>query len=663
MSMAEADSLMETPDQTGGFDPVLLDVFEGVDVGLAVFDSNLELIRANDHYYDFCGYTKEGTPPGTPLQELMSRSLTRQDYDASEIETAIATSLLRLKVGGTHKFRFQTAAGKYIGVTRHRNPDGNLIETVQEITGVDAQMEGLDRLRSIAEIAHARMMHALDAMVDGFALYDPNDRLVVYNQKYVELNPHIADLIKPGARYESMLRKGVERGGLNLCGMDPEAFIQWDLQRHYNPGDAFERQLADGRWIRVLEKLTEDGSIVGTRSDITELKERELEVEKISGDLSRTSDQFDVALNNMIQGLCMFDADQKLLLCNRQYLEMYGFSPDVVKPGMHLSDIMRYSISLGNYKDEDAQAALQARHDPDRLKKRTTIKQFLRDGRVMAVMNEPMSNGGSIATYQDITVLERHESQLVAYTKKLERSNRELQDFAYVASHDLQEPLRKIEAFSDRLIRKHGGLLPEDGKMFVDRMQNAAGRMRELINDLLGYSRITTKAKPFQKVDMQELLGDVLSDLQMALQDSGGQVQYENLPTFDADKIQMRQLFQNLLSNALKFRKPDVSPLIKVTAEKETHLDDGGNAEVFWTFRLADNGIGFDNEYKDQIFTIFKRLHGRFEYEGTGIGLATCRKIVERHNGNIDADGVPDVGATFIIQLPAEQNNQEELTQ
>ncbi|MEM7425617.1 MAG: PAS-domain containing protein [Pseudomonadota bacterium] len=663
MNVAETEIITQQREDAAAFDQVLADVFDGVDVGLAVFDPDLKLIRANDLYYHLCGYSKETTPDGTRLQELMSRALSSQNYDPAEIDSAIATSILRLKVGGTHKFRFQTAAGKYIGVTRHRNPDGNLIETVQEITGIDAQMEGLDRLKSIAEIAHSRMMHALDAMVDGFALYDPDDRLVVYNQKYIDLNPHISDLIKPGASYEVMLREAVARGGFNLRGMDPEAFIQWNVQRHFNPGEPHELQLSSGHWVRVLDKQTEDGSIVGTRTDITELKQREIEVEKISGDLDRTTDQFDVALNNMIQGLCMFDSEQRLLLCNRQYLEMYGFSPDVVKPGMHLSDIMRYSISLGNYRDEDAQAALQARHDPDRLKKRTTIKQFLRDGRVMAVMNEPMPNGGSIATYQDITVLERHESQLVAYTKKLERSNRELQDFAYVASHDLQEPLRKIEAFSDRLLRKHGDLLPDDGKMFVDRMQNAAMRMRELINDLLGYSRITTKAKPFQQVDMQELLTDVLGDLQMALQDSQGRVEFEDLPKFDAEKTQMRQLFQNLLSNALKFRKPDVAPLIKITADKTTRTDEAGNSEDFWTFRLADNGIGFDNAYKDQIFTIFKRLHGRFEYEGTGIGLATCRKIVERHNGHIDADGVPDEGATFIIELPAKQSNQEELAQ
>ena len=640
-------------------DPLLLDVFEGVDCGLAVFDIDFQLIKANAQYLELCGYEQDDVPRGTPLQTLMARSLSSRGFQDSDIETATATTLLRLKVGGTHKFRFRTAGGKYITVNRHRNPDGNLIETVQEVHNADGRSEGADRLKFIAEIAHSRMMHALDAMADGFALYDPEDRLVVYNQKYVELNPHIADLIKPGAQYEAMLREGVSRGGFRLNGMDEETFINWDLQRHFNPGEPYERQLSDGRWIRTLERQAEDGSIVGTRTDITELKKRELEVQRISGDLDRTNDQFNVALNNMIQGLCMFDADQKLILCNRQYLEMYGFSPDIVKPGISLSDVMRYSISLGNYRDEDAQAALKARHDPKKLKERTTIKQYLRDGRVMAVMNQPMPNGGSIATYQDITVLERHEAQLLAYMNKLESSNRELQDFAHVASHDLQEPLRKIEAFGDRLKRKYGDMLPEDGQVFVDRMQHAAVRMRQLISDLLSYSRVTTKAKPFRQVDLKEILEGVVSDIEMRIEDNDGSVVLGDLPTFDADPSQMRQLFQNLLSNALKFKKPDVNPLVTVTASPLTKHDDSGTAHAFWSIKVADNGIGFDNRYKDQIFTIFQRLHGRFEYEGTGIGLATCRKIVERHHGTLDADGVPDEGATFTVELPAVQTNEE----
>lgn len=646
--------------ETQPLDPLVIDVFDGVDCGLAVFDADFNLIRANTQYLELCGYQPEDVPPGTSLETLMSRSLSSRGFDGPEIETATATTILRLKVGGTHKFRFRTAAGKYITVNRHRNPDGNLIETVQEVHNADGKTEGADRLRFIAELAHSRMMHALDAMIDGFALYDPEDRLVVYNQKYVELNPHIADLIKPGAQYEEMLRQGVARGGFRLNGMDDEAFINWDLQRHFNPGEPYERQLSDGRWIRTLERQSEDGSIVGTRTDITELKQRELEVQKISGDLDRTNDQFNVALNNMIQGLCMFDADQKLILCNRQYLEMYGFSPDIVKPGISLSDVMRYSISLGNYRDEDAQAALHARHDPKKLRERTTIKQYLRDGRVMAVMNQPMRNGGTIATYQDITILEQHEARLVAYMKKLEHSNRELQDFAHVASHDLQEPLRKIEAFGDRLMRKYGHLLPDDGRMYVDRMQNAAVRMRQLITDLLGYSRITTKAKPFRKVDLNETLDGVISDIQMRIEDDKGKVIVGDLPTFDADPSQMRQLFQNLLSNALKFKKPDVDPVVSVSADKLMRPGENGEQRAFWRIKVADNGIGFDNKHKDQIFTIFQRLHGRFDYEGTGIGLATCRKIVERHEGTLDADGVLDEGATFTVDLPAVQINNEE---
>ncbi len=660
MNATAYEAELNDDDDVPAIDPLLIDVFEGVDFGLAIFDREFELLRANRQYMELCGYQREDVPPGTTLQSLMAKSLASRGFDSAEIDTATATTMLRLKVGGTHKFRFQTAGGTYITVTRHRNPDGNLIETVQEVLGADSQSDGENRLKYIAETAHSRMMHALDGMADGFALYDPEDRLVVYNQRYVELNPHIADLIKPGAQYESMLRKGVKRGGFNLNGMDEETFIQWDLQRHFNPGESYERQLKDGRWIRTLEKQTDDGSTVGTRADITELKERELEVQKISGVLDQTNDQFNIALNNMVQGLCMFDSDQRLILCNRQYLEMYGFSAEVVKRGISLSDVMRYSISLGNYKDEDAQAALKARHDPDRLKERTTIKQHLRDGRVMAVMNEPMPNGGSIATYQDITVLEQHEVKLVAYTKKLERSNRELQDFAYVASHDLQEPLRKIEAFSDRLVRKYGELLPDDGKMYVDRMQNAAFRMRELITDLLGYSRITTKAKPFQKIDMKDVLDGVVSDIQMRIEEHNGTVEIGDMPTFDADRTQMRQLFQNLLSNALKFKKPDVDPVVLISSESVTRNKANGDQQAFWRFKIADNGIGFDNEYKDQIFTIFQRLHGRFEYEGTGIGLATCRKIVERHEGSIDADGVPDVGSTFIVELPAVQVNEEE---
>jgi signal transduction histidine kinase len=246
-----------------------------------------------------------------------------------------------------------------------------------------------------------------------------------------------------------------------------------------------------------------------------------------------------------------------------------------------------------------------------------------------------------------IVDLENSSAELVRKQVELERSNRELQDFASVASHDLQEPLRKVRAFGDRLAAKYGPELTDQGRDYLARMQDAAARMQALINDLLMFSRVTTRAQPFVPVDLNDLVRGVASDLEVRIQQTGATLHVEPLPTIDADPLQMRQLFQNLLSNALKFQRPDVAPALRVYAE------DSGEQDV--QLCVQDNGIGFDEKYLDRIFTIFQRLHGRIEYEGTGVGLAVCRKIVERHGGTITARSAPGEGATFIVTLPRSQ--------
>jgi signal transduction histidine kinase len=523
-----------------------------------------------------------------------------------------------------------------------------VVETAREVDGPASGIDLNTQFELIAEKSRSRLTHALDVMADGFALYDSSDRLVLYNRKYIDYSPLIGDLISPGISKETMLRESIRRGAFKLNGMSGDDYFTWRLDRHRNPREPLEVQLMDGRWLLITEKKTEDGGIVGTRSDITELKLREIEMLRISQQLHAKNKQFDTALGNMVQGLCMFDRDQRLIVVNRRYLEIYGFSPDVVKPGITLRGLMEYSVSLGNYTQEEAEKALAERSNPERLRTRTTIKQRLKDGRVIGVMNEPMEDGGSIATYQDITELERSAERAMEYTKKLENSNRELVDFAYVASHDLQEPLRKIEAFGDRLAKKYAAQLPEDGQMFVDRMQNAASRMRRLINDLLSYSRVTTNAKPFQRIALTEAVKEVIGDLQIRLEENHGKVDLGELPVIDGDPTQIRQLFQNLIGNALKFKKPDVPPVVTVHGKViPGDLKAGTPDQVVIT--IADNGIGFDNQFREQIFTIFQRLHSRNEYEGTGIGLATVRKIVERHSGTISADGQPGVGSSFTI--------------
>lgn len=234
--------------------------------------------------------------------------------------------------------------------------------------------------------------------------------------------------------------------------------------------------------------------------------------------------------------------------------------------------------------------------------------------------------------------------------QELSRSNEELQEFAFVASHDLQEPLRKIKTFGDRLKASCGDVLNEQGRDYLERMQNAARRMQTLIEDLLTLSRVTTRAQPFVAVDLLQVTQEVLSDLEISIQQTGATIEIGELPVIDADPLQMRQLLQNLIGNALKFHQKEIQPVVKIYSK--ILYDSEHVSPEQCQIIVEDNGIGFNEKYLDRIFNVFQRLHGRSEYDGTGIGLAICRKIVERHQGSITARSEPGRGAKFIVTLP-----------
>ena len=262
-----------------------------------------------------------------------------------------------------------------------------------------------------------------------------------------------------------------------------------------------------------------------------------------------------------------------------------------------------------------------------------------------------------IGIIRDITERKRADAALAHHIEELGRSNAELETFAYVASHDLQEPLRKVQAFGDRLISKYAEVLDERGLDYLSRMQDAAERMQTLIQSLLSFSRIGTDAEPHVPVDLDAVVQEVVGDLEVRIQETGAKVEVGDLPTIEADPTQMRQIFQNLIGNALKYRREGVAPVVRVSAE----VVDGAAAPPNGTparlcrFRIEDNGIGFEPQFADRIFGIFQRLHGRGEFEGTGVGLAICRKIAERHGGTISAEGRPGAGSCFTVTLPVQQ--------
>ena len=262
---------------------------------------------------------------------------------------------------------------------------------------------------------------------------------------------------------------------------------------------------------------------------------------------------------------------------------------------------------------------------------------------------------GIRSTLLDVTKRVRAEQALARRTQELIRSNAELEQFAYVASHDLQEPLRKILAFGDRLKAHAEAALGDQGRDYLERMQKAASRMQTLINDLLALSRIKRKGQPFVRVDLTTVVQDVLSVLETRMEPLGARVELGELPPLDADPAQMSQLFQNLIANALKFHRQDQAPVVKIYSRLLTSPEGNSHPSPLCRITVEDNSIGFDERYLDRIFQVFQRLHSRAEYEGTGVGPAICRHIVERHGGSITANSAPGEGAKFIVTLPLTQ--------
>ncbi|RAK02758.1 hypothetical protein LX87_00878 [Larkinella arboricola] len=252
--------------------------------------------------------------------------------------------------------------------------------------------------------------------------------------------------------------------------------------------------------------------------------------------------------------------------------------------------------------------------------------------------------------------LEQYQLELQMNIGELNRSNQELAEFAYVASHDLQEPLRKIQSFGTLLLQQASAELSPSAQDMIHRMHSAAERMHVLIKDLLSYSRLNTHQQTFRPVDLNDLISEVMVDLELNIRERNAQIKCPTLPTIKGNPLQLRQMFQNLLSNALKFRSPERPPQIRIRTEKVTIFDIPvpmrKREPAYLAISVEDNGIGFDERYHDRIFQLFQRLHSRDQYAGTGIGLTICKKVAEMHGGTIAAQSIPGEGATFTVYLP-----------
>jgi PAS domain S-box-containing protein len=400
------------------------------------------------------------------------------------------------------------------------------------------------------------------------------------------------------------------------------------------------------RWVSDSRSVVYDDAnmpvaIVGSLRDVTG--------RKLADEALRQREQdYLILLESTHDSIVVVDAETlKVVFGNRRSSLMFGFDPvlhDGV--GMNLLDFVYpedREIAIKGFMEDLYQRERRQRYD---------VRAKTKDGReiwvsALATRIEFQGRVAVLLSLKDVTETRRAEEKLKQTMEELVRSNTELERFAYVASHDLQEPLRMVTSYTQLLARRYKGKLDPDADEFIGYAVDGATRMQQLINALLDYSRIGTRGKPFEPTSCEEILNQAIANLQAAIEENGAVVTHGHLPTVMADATQMVQLFQNLISNAIKFHS-EMKPEVHVGAERNG---------TEWIFSVRDNGIGIDPQYFDRIFVIFNRLHNRQEYPGTGIGLTICKKIIERHNGRIWVESQPGNGATFYFTIP---NGREE---
>jgi signal transduction histidine kinase len=362
-------------------------------------------------------------------------------------------------------------------------------------------------------------------------------------------------------------------------------------------------------------------------------------------------------VDTLREPLLVLDAGQRVISANRCFYQTFQVSREETE-GCLIYDLGDHQWAIPRLR-ELLEAIIaentcfhdfEVDHEFPTIGRRTMI---LNARRLERRSGEPWL---TLLAIEDVTDRRRIEALLARHAQELARSNADLQQFATIAAHDLQEPLRKIEFFGEQLKIECEEALGDEGRDYLERMRNAAKRMQRLIGGLLTLARVSTTEHPFVPVDLADVTRSVVSDLEVQIEQAGARLDVGDLPTIEADPLQMRQLLQNVIDNSLKFYRPDEALIVKIHGEL-LGVRGGrpsGNSPVAKSCRVIveDNGVGFDEKYLDRIFGPFQRLCGRDQHEGTGMGLAICRKIVERHGGEIFAKSTPGKGSTFIVTLP-----------
>ncbi|HSH56157.1 MAG TPA: PAS domain S-box protein [Candidatus Limnocylindrales bacterium] len=653
--MAQTHKQQSVPKQLQTAEELFEATFNQAAIAMSIVNLDGSWERVNEVYPKMLGYTRA---------ELLTKTfldITHPDDRAGDVE--IGKKLL----AGSIK--------SYTREKRYLRKDGSVLWGIITATGVyDAKGKLLYVVATVQDITERKQYEtdltyqkALfqaqnDATPDAILVVSPEGKMLYYNQSFIDIW-HMPQKIIDSKDDKAALKHAMSQV------VDPEAFIKRVEYLYQYPDEISheEMTLKDGRVVErygVPVRGTDDSYFGWTWyfRDITRRKQAEAE-------LKQQSELTKIITDNATTGLLIMDDQQRCTFMNPAAEEITGFTfEEVLASDKPLHDIVHHKRPDGSTypmmecpidralptqnqtKGED----VFVKPDGSMYPVAFTASPIVRGSKPIGTVIELRDTTHEKAVEREIKQLNRdleervdvRTQELTAANKELARSNVELQDFAYVASHDLQEPLRKIAAFSNLLETDYKDVLPKEAHRYIHGLQKSSARMRTLISDLLTYSRVTTQAQPFEVVDLNVIIKDVVEDLQVRIDDTNAEVHVDELCTLEGDPLQLRLLLQNFISNALKYSREGVPPVIYVT---------GKQTKEHCTVGVQDNGIGFNEAYVDKIFTIFQRLHGRNEYEGTGIGLAICKKIVDRHNGSIKVISTEGKGSTFTVTLPKKQ--------
>ncbi len=534
---------------------------------------------------------------------------------------------LRMEYEATQNLLLQRNEELAIAESTLQNQNEELRAATDELQSINRELR--ERESTLKETSQY-LENLIDSASAAIVVWNPQYRITRFN--------HAAELLT-GRAASSMIGESL----VTLFPADRQKEIMDSLIQSTQDGEQWEgielpiqdRQgmVRTVLWNSAIIRGTEDEirSTIAQGLDITERKAMELRVKDMA-------DKYSGLFNSTSDGVWIHNLEGNIVEVNDAYCQMCGYTRE---------ELLGMPFFMLEAAETETEIKTRMQRIIERGHEQFVSRHRRKDGSVFDVDITTLyltRKEGRIAVFcRDITDRRRVEEEMKQYAERLKRSNEDLERFAYIASHDLQEPLRNVVSFSQLLARRYSGKLEPDADEFIGYIVEGGKRMQALVSDLLEYSRVNTRATPFQPINSEEVVDRVIQNLFFTIQESNATIETTSLPTVNADAGQLGMVFQNLIANAIKFHR-DEPPYIHISAEKSGYM---------WTFAVRDNGIGMDPAFFDRIFEIFQRLHTLDKYPGTGVGLAIVKKIIERHGGEIWVDSEIGRGSTFYFTLPA----------